>query len=238
MKFFQSLNSTIAMIGLLLSVNSTKLNSQQWPPLGPCYNLGNCTRTGNSVVLEYMGCQILVVYQMIHCPPGQHQIQIDYITYSAGGNCAALHLFLHPNNNFEPDANRYMQMKKDVYKMLFDNRWSAIRNNFTCPQFAEFVYWWEGNCAMACEIVLENGEHVFFTRSCQDTVCCGKRFTYCVDPLTQQDIIYEFTYWVGTACPPQTAPDFSLCPSSGDYHQGVRIVNVYVTYCISTCFDE
>jgi len=222
----------------MLSFSSSKLNSQQWADIGECYTVGDCERSANSIILEYKGCSVVVVYQVIYCPPGQFQVQIDYITYSAGGNCANLHLFLHPTDNFTPDADRFMEMKKDIYKMFMDNRWAFIKQNYTCPLFAEFVYWWEGDCAMACELILENGEHVFSTKSCQDLACCGKRFTYCVDPITQQDVVHEYTYWVGTACPPQTVPNFSLCPAPNDYFQGVRIVGVNATYCVSTCFED
>ena len=62
------------------------------------------------------------LYIKLFIAPGRYQFQIDYITYSAGGNCVNLHLFLHPTDNFTPDAERFAEMKKDVYKMLFDNR--------------------------------------------------------------------------------------------------------------------
>ena len=68
MKKNHILSNAILIIALMLSLSSSNLNSQQWPPLGPCYTLGNCTRTANSIELDYMGCTVVVVYQVIYCP--------------------------------------------------------------------------------------------------------------------------------------------------------------------------
>lgn len=214
-----------------------KVASQLWEPIGPCYEQDGCTVSQHSKVVEIMGCSVTVIYQVIAC--GQkYQYQIDKFIYSSGGNCAALHLYLHPlpGNVLNPD--RYADVKKQLYNKLFMINFDPQKNTHHCPNYIEYTFWWEGSCAMACETILVNGEHVFQTLSCQELACCGKRYLYCYDPILEKVNITEQTYWVGTACPPQTRPFIDRCPEIGDYFNGVLIVDQNVTYCISNCFEE
>lgn len=213
------------------------LYSSQWKDLGPCYSTKDCTDNLETKQMTYMGCTITIYYHRLVCG-SSYYYQIDDITYFGDAGCVNLHLYLHPQGQAIPDAGRFFKMMRDVYKMLFDDYFHFVQNNYICPNYMEFNYWWPGDCSMACETILANGNHIWTVHSCQALACCGKRFVYCYDPQQQKAVVHENTYWVGTACPPQTYPDSSKCPTVGNYIGGILITAVNTTYCISTCHND
>lgn len=226
--------SFIALVFVIFFSTFT-LKSEQWDPIGPCYNTAGCVDNLETKQMVYMNCTITVVYHRIVCTSGVFY-QIDDITFL--GPCPDLFLYLHPNGQTEPDADNYFLMLKDVYKMLFDDWFSYVKNNYICPTHLDFTYWWPGSCSMACETVFANGVHDFKVKSCQLVSCCGKRISYCYNQQTHQVQTTDFTYWVSYACPAQAHADYTKCPTVGSYVDGMLVTAVYATYCKSTCFDN
>ncbi|HRP03238.1 MAG TPA: hypothetical protein PLE30_11380 [Candidatus Kapabacteria bacterium] len=231
----------VAILLLVIFMIPQNNYSQLWRPIGPCYDQEGCTISQNSQMVDLMGCTVTVMYQVITCgtPPNQtFQYQIDQFSYSSGGNCANLHLYLHPLPGNALDPDKYADAIQQLYAILFLGDFNAKKNNYHCPNYVEYRHWWPGSCAMACETILVNGRHVFHTLSCQELACCGHRYLYCYNPQTEEIKIDDFTFWAGTACPPQTRPYIERCPLVGDYFDGVLITDNNTTYCISNCYEN
>lgn len=242
--------STFFTMFLLFTIFSTQnLFSQQWDPMHPCYSLngyheGNGCDYNNfsqeTVTMNYMGCTVLITMAVVYCvdPNGipYTYIEIQSVNYSGGGNCAALHQFLHPQGGNIPDAIRVKQMYEDLYGMIFDDRFEAMKTSHYCPNTMNFTYWWPGSCTMACEIILgdQAQTHVLKIKSCQDVSCCGRNYSYC---LNQNGTIWKqvTNYSYPSVCPVQTVPNFSACPQVGDFYHEIEIIGVNVSYCQPYC---
>jgi len=235
----------LAMSNLL----SQNLYSQQWRPMNPCYcsngyHYGaNCDYNNfspESVTMDYMGCTVLITLAVVYCENSSGDpyiyVEIQSVNYSAGGNCATLHLYLHPQGGNQPDAARVKQMYEDLYGMIFDDRFDAMKSQYYCPNTVNFEYFWPGSCSMACELILgdQAETHVFQLKSCQDFSCCSRSYSYCLNQngtIWKQIINNNFP----SACPVQTDPDFSKCPAVGTYFNGIIISGVNASYCQPYC---
>ncbi len=230
-KFFRTL---VILAIIFASVFVSK--AQVEPPQGPsCYtDYYDCPAwsawsnwiTVYSMFSETGNCQMYALYKVRHCisDPTITEVwigQFGIIPPQPGEDCDAALLYLFPNwpNTTPLDYDHAQKIKMKLYRQAVIQEFGNIpeSNRPICGQAQPIKYGmrFPGSCTMFC--AYSDGYHpiIIHETPCYETYCCGKTYSVCWNPNTNEEEITEYTNGstTGNCDLPTGNPPTGRCPS-------------------------